>query len=85
LAGVFFVFIHNLGVTQIQRGNFKVILGSANTEISNMSALSLGLGYITAALQIAGHDMKLLILLDLYLLSSIRIPGRTQGGISIAL
>ena len=41
----------------------KVLLVSANTETINMAVLPLGLGYIAAATQIAGYDIKLLNLL----------------------
>ena len=42
----------------------KVLLVSATTETINMPVLPLGLGYVAAATQIAGHDIKLLTLLD---------------------
>jgi len=42
----------------------KVFLISANTETINMPVLPLGLGHIAASVQKAGHDLKLLNLLE---------------------
>ena len=42
----------------------RILLISANTETINMPVLPLGLGHIAASVQKAGHDLKLLNLLE---------------------